>query len=85
MSCALGSAVAAAVVGGAHPDYKSAQAAMCGIKDVTYKPIAENHEIYKKLYGLYKQLHDGFGLESSSGKIANVMKDLLKIKETVNS
>ncbi len=84
-TCALGSAVAAAVAGDAHPDYDTAQAAMCGIKDVTYKPIAENHEVYKKLYVLYKQLHDAFGLESFSGKMANVMKDLLKIKETVNS
>ena len=80
-TCALGSAVAAAVVGGAHPDYDTAQAAMCGIKDVTYKPIAKNHEVYKKLYALYKQLHDAFGLESFSGKMANVMKDLLKIKD----
>jgi L-ribulokinase len=30
-TCALGSAVAAAVVGGAHPDFAQAQAAMCGI------------------------------------------------------
>ncbi|MEJ2648796.1 MAG: ribulokinase [Sedimentisphaerales bacterium] len=80
-TCALGSAVAAAVVGGAHPDYDAAQAAMCGIKDVTYKPIEKNHEVYKKLYILYKQLHDAFGLESFSGKMANVMKDLLKIKD----
>ena len=80
-TCALGSAVAAAVVGGAHPDYDAAQTAMCGIKDVTYKPIEKNHEVYKKLYILYKQLHDAFGLESFSGKMANVMKDLLKIKD----
>ncbi len=84
-TCALGSAVAAAVVGGAHPDYKSAQAAMCGIKDVTYKPIAQNHVVYQKLYVLYKQLHDVFGLKGKSATLHNIMKDLLNIKEAVNS
>jgi L-ribulokinase len=83
-TCALGSAVAAAVVGGAHSNYKSAQAAMCGIKDVTYKPIAKNHDVYKKLYVLYKQLHDGFGVKKTSSKLHNVMKDLLNIKEAAN-
>ncbi|MBN1972470.1 MAG: ribulokinase [Sedimentisphaerales bacterium] len=84
-TCALGSAVAAAVVGGAHHDYSTAQAAMCGIKDVTYKPIAKNHAVYKKLYALYKQLHDAFGLKEKSASMHNIMKDLLNIKETVNS
>jgi L-ribulokinase len=51
---------------------------MCGIKKTTYKPIAKNHEVYKKLYALYKQLHDGFG----TGATANVMKNLLNIKDS---
>ena len=84
-TCALGSAVAAAVVGGAHSDYDTAQAAMCGIKDITYKPIAENHAVYKKLYALYKQLHDALGLKDAPGKMYNIMKDLLDIKEEANS
>ena len=50
---------------------------MCGIKKITYKPIAENHAVYKKLYAMYKQLHDSFG----SGAMANVMKELLNIKD----
>lgn len=84
-TCALGSAVAAAVVGGAHADYDIAQEAMCGIKDITYKPIAENHAVYKKLYALYKQLHDALGLKDAPGKMYNIMKDLLDIKEEANS
>ena len=56
---------------------------MCGIKDVTYKPIPENHKLYQRLYALYKQLHDAFGLQDWSGKLDNVMKDLLKIKDSV--
>jgi L-ribulokinase len=88
-TCALGSAIAAAVVAGkkagGYDDFADAQAAMCGFKDVTYKPIAENHTVYKKLYALYKQLHDAFGLPGTSAKLANVMKDLLNIKDAANA
>ena len=76
-SCALGAAIAAAVTAGGHKNFASAQSAMCGIKKTTYKPTPENHAIYKKLYTLYKQLHDAFG----SGIMANVMKELLNIKD----
>jgi len=88
-SCALGSAIAGAVVagkaGGGYDNFADAQAAMCGIKEIVYKPIEQNNKIYQRLYGLYRQLHDAFGLESYSGKLANVMKDLLDIKDSVNS
>ena len=84
-TCALGSAVAAAVVAGAerggHPDFSSAQKAMTGVKDEVYKPIQENRAVYQRLYALYKQLHDGFGTASGGTNMANVMKDLLEIKE----
>ncbi|MGB2808833.1 MAG: ribulokinase [Sedimentisphaerales bacterium] len=86
-SCALGACIAGAVVAGrksgGYDDFADAQAAMCGIKDVTYKPILENNTAYQKLYALYMQLHDAFGLRDSSGKLANVMKDLLNIKDSV--
>jgi L-ribulokinase len=84
-SCALGACIAGAVVAGkksgGHDSFADAQAAMCGIKDVTYKPIAENAKIYQQLYALYKQLHDAFGTQEFSGKMANVMKELLSIKD----
>jgi L-ribulokinase len=84
-SCALGACIAGAIVAGkkagGHDSFADAQAAMCGIKDVTYKPIAENAKIYKQLYVLYKQLHDAFGTQEFSGKMANVMKELLSIKD----
>jgi len=84
-SCALGACIAGAVVAGkasgGHDSFADAQAAMCGIKDVTYKPIAENAIVYKQLYVLYKQLHDAFGTQDFSGKLANVMKELLSIKD----
>ena len=86
-SCALGASIAGAVVAGkesgGYDDFADAQAAMCGIKDDTYKPIPENHRVYQQLYSLYKKLHDAFGLPDWSGKLANVMKELLSIKDSV--
>ncbi|MEJ2705863.1 MAG: ribulokinase, partial [Sedimentisphaerales bacterium] len=86
-SCALGAAIAGAVVAGKAPggydEFADAQAAMCGIKDVTYKPIPENNKVYQQLYVLYKQLHDAFGVQAWSGKLANVMKELLNIKDSI--
>ncbi len=87
-TCALGSAIAAAVAAGkksgGYDSFADAQAAMCGIKKTTYKPVPENHKVYKRLYLLYKQLHDAFGLESYSETMANIMKELLDIKDKVN-
>ena len=55
---------------------------MTGVKDVVYKPNHENNAVYMKLYKLYKQLHDGFGVSGTKVKMTNVMKDLLDIKES---
>jgi len=86
-SCALGACIAGAVVAdksaGGYDNFAAAQAAMCGIKDATYKPVSENHRVYQQLYALYKQLHDAFGLPEWSGGLANVMKKLLDIKDSV--
>lgn len=88
-SCALGAAIAGAVVAGArsggYDSFADAQATMCGIKDTTFKPLPENRPTYKQLYALYKQLHDAFGLKDSSAKLGNVMKELLAIKDHANA
>ncbi len=83
-TCALGSAVAAAVVGGAYASFAEAQEAMCGVKETTFKPIAENHAVYQQLYRLYMQLHDGFGLADKPIAMGNLMKELLDLKEKAN-
>lgn len=79
-SCALGSAVGAAVIAGVHPDFKTAQAAMTALKDTTYRPIPENQAVYEKLYSLYRDLHDAFGGVTASASLGHVMKDLLTLK-----
>ena len=83
-TCALGSAIAAAVVAG-QGSFADAQAAMSGVKKTAYKSISENHKTYQQLYALYKQLHDSFGIAGNSADLSNIMKDLLDIKERTNS
>ena len=88
-TCALGSAIAAAVVAGkaagGYDNYAAAQKAMAGLKSKTFKPIPENVAVYKKLYSLYKQLHDSFGVSGHTDDLSKVMKSLLEIKETANA
>lgn len=80
-ACALGSAVSAAVLAGAHPDFATAQKKMTRLKaGVAYKPKAANQKIYNRLYALYRQLHDSFGGVNKSADLSQVMKDLLDIK-----
>ena len=84
-TCALGAAIAGAVVAGkaagGYAAFPEAQAAMTGVKKKTYKPDPRNRAVYAELYGLYKQLHDAFGTKEGSGSLYNVMKDLLDIRD----
>jgi len=82
-TCALGSAIAAAVVAGAHKDYASAQEKMTGLKPKVYKPNAKAHAVYKELYALYKELHDAFGTQAWNGNLYGVMKKLIEIRSRV--
>ena len=80
-ACALGSAISAAVLAGAHPDFASAQAAMTSLKPVSYAPIAENRRVYEDLYALYLRLHDAFGGVDHGSDLSDVMKRLITLKE----
>ncbi len=83
-ACALGSAVSAAVLAGAHPDFPTAQRKMTSLKKVAYKPKAAARARYDRLYALYRQVHDAFGGVNRSADLSRVMKDLLEEK-TVTS
>jgi L-ribulokinase len=84
-TCALGSAIAGAVVagmgGGGYGNFGMAQRAMCGTREEAFLPNPENHKVYQDLYKLYAQLHDAFGTRQWSGRLYNVMKDLLSIRD----
>jgi L-ribulokinase len=79
-TCALGAAIAGAVVGGAYSDYATAQKKMTGLKGKVFKPNAKNHDVYKRLYALYRQLHDAFGTANWQGNLHGVMKELIEIR-----
>ena len=80
-ACALGSAISAAVLAGAHPDFPAAQAAMTSLKKISYRPKPAAQKIYDQLYALYRQCHDAFGGRTTAADLSRVMKDLLEIKE----
>jgi L-ribulokinase len=79
-TCALGSAIAGAVVAGAHKNYAAAQKKMTGLKPKVYKPNPKAHAVYKGLYALYKELHDAFGTKEWNGNLYDVMKQLVEIR-----
>jgi L-ribulokinase len=86
-TCALGSAIAGAVVAGkaagGHAGYAAAQKAMTGLKPKVYKPNAKAHAIYAELYPIYRTLHDAFGTAEWQGNLHGVMKQLIDIRTRV--
>jgi len=88
-TCALGAAITGAVVAGksagGHDCFETAQKAMTGLKPVNFRPNRKAHEVYQELYELYRQLHDAFGTSEGDGKLYNVMKDLILIRNKARS
>ena len=80
-ACALGSAVAAAVVAGVQKDFPSAQRAMTALKAVSYRPSAARRRTYNQIYAIYRRLHDAFGGVDRCADLGGVMKELLALKE----
>ena len=79
-TCALGAAIFGAVAAGAHSSVESAQSVMTGTQETVYRPIPENVALYKPLYKIYLTLHDAFGRDEWQGSLAEVMKDLIRIR-----
>ena len=82
LGAAMFSAVAAGKDTGGYDSIEEAQKFMTGTGNV-FNPINENVDVYKKLYKLYKQMHDAFGTKEWSGGMYNVMKELLNIRDEV--
>jgi L-ribulokinase len=79
-TCALGAAIAGAVVAGAHKDYTAAQRAMAAVKKRVFLPNPQAHAVYRELYPLYCKLHDAFGTKDWSSNLHDVMKKLIEIR-----
>lgn len=86
-TCALGSAIAAAVVAGkaagGYDNFPAAAEAMTGVQKRVFKPIKKNAATYNRLYRVYRQLHDAFGIRNTRSDLSGVMKDLLAIRDEV--
>jgi len=86
-TCALGAAIAGAVVAGSaaggYADYADAQKAMTGLKSRVFKPNPAAHAVYQELYVLYRKLHDAFGTQQATGNLYDVMKQLIAIRNRV--
>ncbi len=84
-TCALGSAIAAAVAAGAkaggYRTFPAAQRAMTKVKKRRYAPRKAAAAVYDRLYGLYRRLHDGFGGVVQSAEYADIMKQLIALRE----
>jgi L-ribulokinase len=84
-ACALGSAISAAVLAGAHRDFPAAQKAMTSVARKSYRPNAAAQKTYDRLYGLYREVHDAFGGRNHAADLSRVMKDLLAIKAATHA
>jgi L-ribulokinase len=88
-ACALGSAVAAAVLAGkkqgGYDSFPEAQAKMTSLKPVSYDPDPVRHSVYSKLYQRYRQVHDAFGGVNKQANLSHVMKDLLELKQKASA
>jgi len=80
-TCALGSAIFGAVVGGAYKKTEQAQRKMTGVKAKVYRPNQAAARVYAELYKLYRTLHDAFGTTKSEGRLDWVMKELIAIRD----
>jgi L-ribulokinase len=83
-SCALGAAIAGAVVAGekrgGYGDFLQAQDAMTGLKKKGFNPNPKAHDVYREIYTCYKKLHDAFGTTEWRGNLFDVMKRMLEIR-----
>lgn len=84
-TCALGGAIAASVLAGAHSDFEAAQSAMTSLREERYTPMAENQAVYNDLYALYRDLHDSFGGLNRQADLSGLMKRLIDIKYAANA
>ncbi|HDP36184.1 MAG TPA: ribulokinase [Candidatus Hydrogenedentes bacterium] len=84
-TCALGAAMAGAVVAGkkagGHDNFGEAASAMSLMDEKVYEPIPENRKVYDQLFALYKRIHDAFGVRDAQIDLYPVMKELLVIRD----
>lgn len=78
LGSAMFGAVAAGKAAGGFDTIQEAAKIMAKVKEYTYKPTKGNADIYSRLYGEYRLLHDHFGRDGN-----NIMKRLKQIRKEV--
>ncbi|HRZ16734.1 MAG TPA: ribulokinase, partial [Candidatus Hydrogenedentes bacterium] len=78
---AMAGAVVAGPAAGGHADFEAAADAMVRVDDRVYTPIPENAAVYDRLFGLYRRLHDSFGVRGHQDSLYDVMKELLALRD----
>ncbi|EDM29148.1 ribulokinase [Lentisphaera araneosa HTCC2155] len=78
-TCAVGAAIFAASAAG--KDLNELQKSMLKPCRKEYLPQKDDVRIYSKLYGLYSQVHDGFGVEGNPCDFYSLMKELIDIQK----
>ena len=88
-TCALGAAVAGAVVAGSeaggYDEFSDAVEAMTDVRDTVFQPIPEHRAVYDQLYALYRRVHDAFGVEGKADDLYDVMKTLLDLRDAART
>ena len=82
-TAALGSAIAGAVAAGAYPSFAQATQAMTGLHPRVFGPNPDDQRAYNRLYALYRQIHDAFGVAGAHNDLSGVMKELLTMRDEV--
>ena len=77
---ALGSAIASSVASGIHPSIEAAQKAIVPPSTRVVHPNEKATALYRRLYPIYRTLHDGFGVADAAVDLYPVMKELLALK-----
>lgn len=88
-TCALGAAIAGAVVAskaaGGHNSYAEAIAVMTHLQERRFYPEHSSSAVYERLYALYRKVHDCFGTREGAPDMHAVMKELLAIRDETRS
>ena len=78
-TCAVGAAIFAASAAG--KDLNELQESMLKPCRKEYLPQADDVAVYSKLYGLYSQVHDAFGVQGTHTELFSLMKELIGIQK----
>ncbi|GAA1941856.1 ribulokinase [Kitasatospora viridis] len=82
---AVGSAIHAAVAAGAHPDVRTASAAMGRKRSDAYRPDPERADAYDRLYAEYRALHDKFATDGTLHRLRRIRNAALAAAPTTSS